>query len=119
MIVLLSYSTSYCKTKTYNFTPTGELNKTVIDSARIAYSDLRTVNCKLLELKYSKQTNIELYKIIKHDSLQKVTMLNQLELDKQTIIDYDTSLTKQKKNNKIYKAGSLGFILLLIVTIIK
>ena len=119
MIALLSYSTSYCKTNEYRITPTGELHKTVIDSAHISYNDLRIVNSKLIELRYTKQVNTELYKIIHNDSIQKSVMLNQLNLDKQTIIDYDNNITKLKKNNKVYKVGSLGFIILLVLTIIK
>ena len=100
MIVLLScFINSYGNT--INNSSTGELEQK--DSVFISYDDLRTVNCKLIELKYEKETNTILRKIIKNDSIIIDTLIinnNKLTSDIQNL---------HKLNNKYKKQRNVGF----------
>lgn len=65
MIALLSYSTSWCQSNV-SLSSTGEqCGKS--DSVLISYDDIRTVNAKLIQLKYEKEINDSLRVIIKND----------------------------------------------------
>ena len=100
MIVLLGcFINSYGNT--INNSSTGELEQK--DSVFISYDDLRTVNCKLIELKYEKETNTILRKIIKNDSIIIDTLIinnNKLTSDIQNL---------HKLNNKYKKQRNIGF----------
>jgi hypothetical protein len=63
MIVLLGCSINSLA-QNIKHSSTGEL-----DSVRISYDDLRTVNSKLVELDYTKQINNKLYQIVHNDSI--------------------------------------------------
>lgn len=68
MIVLLSYSTSWCQNDNATIPSTGELTISN-DSVLIAFADLRKVNAKMVELKYEKEINDSLRSIIKNDDI--------------------------------------------------
>ena len=68
MIVLLSYSTSWCQNDNTISSSTGGLN-TKSDSVLIAYDDLRKANAKMVELKYEKEINDSLRSIISNDEI--------------------------------------------------
>ena len=109
MIVLLNYSiNSY--SDTINNSSTGELEQK--DSVFISYNDLRTVNCKLIELKYEKETNNILRTIIKNDSL----IIDTLTIDN---IRLTSDIQKLNKSNKKYKKQrNIGFCVGIIGIII-
>ena len=65
MIALLSYSTSWCQSNS-SLSSTGE-QCVKSDSVLISYNDIRTVNSKLIELKYEKEINDSLRVIINND----------------------------------------------------
>ena len=100
MIVLLNYSiNSY--SDTINNSSTGEVEQK--DSVFISYDDLRTVNSKLIELKYEKETNNVLRTIIRNDSL----IIDTLTIDNNRL----TSEVKilNKSNKKYKKQRNVGF----------
>lgn len=100
MIVLLNYSiNSY--SDTINNSSTGKLEQK--DSVFISYDDLRTVNSKLIELKYEKETNNILRTIIRNDSL----IIDTLTIDNNRL----TSEVKilNKSNNEYKKQRNVGF----------
>ena len=68
MIVLLSYSTSWCQNDNATISSTGELTASS-DSILIAFDDLRKANTKMVELKYEKEINDSLRSIIKNDDI--------------------------------------------------
>ena len=68
MIVLLSYSTSWCQNDNATIPSTGELTATP-DSVLISFDDLRKANAKMVELKYEKEINDSLRSIIKNDDI--------------------------------------------------
>ena len=68
IIVLLSYSTSWCQNDNATISSTGELT-TSPDSVLIAFDDLRKANAKMVELKYEKEINDSLRSIIRNDDI--------------------------------------------------
>lgn len=66
------------------------------DSVLIAYDDLRTVNSKLVELKYEKEINAKLKEVIKNDS----SIITTLET-RNYILAHDNK--RLNKINKKYK----------------
>ena len=68
IIVLLSYSTSWCQNDNATISSTGELTATP-DSVLIAFDDLRKANAKMVELKYEKEINDSLRSIIRNDDI--------------------------------------------------
>ena len=100
MIVLLGcFINSYGNT--INNSSTGELEQK--DSVFISYDDLRTVNCKLIELKYEKETNNVLRNIIRNDSL----IIDTLTTDNIRLISNIQTLNKSNKKYK--KQRNVGF----------
>lgn len=65
MIALLSYSTSWCQSNVALSSTGEQCGKS--DSVLISYDDIRTVNAKLIQLKYEKEINDSLRVIIKND----------------------------------------------------
>ena len=100
MIVLLNYSINLYS-DTINNSSTGELEQK--DSVFISYDDLRTVNCKLIELKYEKETNNVLRNIIRNDSL----IIDTLTTDNIRLISNIQTLNKSNKKYK--KQRNVGF----------
>lgn len=100
MIVLLSYFTNLYANN-YHISSTGEVIEQ--DSIYISYTDLKIVNSKLIELKYEKETNTILRKIIKNDSIIIDTLIinnNKLTSDIHTL---------HKANNKYKNQRNIGF----------
>ena len=100
MIALLSCSINLYAND-YHISSTGEVVKE--DSVFISYDDLRTVNCKLIELKYEKETNNVLRNIIRNDSL----IIDTLTIDN---LRLTSEVKKLNKSNKKYKKQrNVGF----------
>lgn len=101
MIVLLSYSTSWCQNNNTTSSSTGGLTAKS-DSVLIAYDDLRKANAKMVELKYEKEINDSLRSIIANDEI--------------IIGEYNRkvdALNKQiKQENKKYKVSACGGLLI-------
>lgn len=101
MIVLLSYSTSWCQNDNTTISSTGGLT-TKSDSVLIAYDYLRKANAKMIELKYEKEINDSLRSIIFNDEI--------------IILEYNhniNTLKKQiKQENKKYKIAVWGGLLI-------
>ena len=100
MIALLSCSINLYANN-YHISSTGEVIKE--DSVLVSYNDLKVVNGKLIELKYEKETNTILRKIIKNDSIIIDTLIinnNKLTSDIQNL---------HKVNNKYKKQRNIGF----------
>ena len=101
MIVLLSYSTSWCQNDNTTSSSTGGLTAKS-DSVLIAYDDLRKANAKMVELKYEKEINDSLRSIIANDEI--------------IIGEYNRkvdALNKQiKQENKKYKIAVWGGLLI-------
>ena len=101
MIVLLSYSTSWCQNNNITISSTGWLTAKS-DSVLIAYDDLRKANAKIVELKYDKEINDSLRSIISNDEI--------------IIREYNNNvdaLNKQiKQENRKYKVAVWGGLLI-------
>ena len=111
MIVLLNYSiNSY--SDTVNNSSTGELEQK--DSVFISYDDLRTVNSKLIELKYEKETNNVLRTIIRNDSL----IIDTLTIDNLRLTSEVKTLNKSNKKYKKQRNVGFGIGIVGIITTI-
>ena len=111
MIVLLNYSiNSY--SDTINNSSTGELEQK--DSVFISYDDLRTVNCKFIELKYEKETNNVLRTIIRNDSL----IIDTLTVDNLRLTSEVQTLNKSNKKYKKQRNVGFGIGIVGIITTI-
>lgn len=89
MIALLSYSTNSLGNNLNS--STGE-----VDSVLISYDDLRTVNSKLVELKYEKEINAKLKEVIKNDS----SIITTLETRNDILAHENKRLNKVNKKYK-------------------
>ena len=111
MIVLLNYSiNSY--SDTINNSSTGELEQK--DSVFISYNDLRTVNSKLIELKYEKETNNVFRNIIRNDSL----IIDTLTIDNLRLTSEVKTLNKSNKKYKKQRNTGFGIGIVGIITTI-
>lgn len=108
MIVLLSYSTSWCQNRQATFPSTGEL--VYSDSVLISYNDLRKANAKLIELKYEKQINDSLRSIIKNDDII-ITKYKQLNAN------VNNKVNKYKKQRNII--ATISSIIVLVCVLFK
>ena len=85
------------------------------DSILIAYSDLRKVNAKLIELEYEKEINKNLKDIISNDSIA----IDNLKLRIDNVQrDCDRRVGKLKKQRNIAGSIGIGAIILLIISIL-
>ena len=75
ILLVLSYSTSWCQSKQ--------------DSVLVSIESIKIANAKMIELKYEKEINAELSKIIHNDSIVIVTyetrLRNENELHKREV----------------------------------
>ena len=101
MIVLLSYSTSWCQSDNTTISSTGELTAKS-DSVLIAYDDLRKANAKMVELKYEKEINDSLRSIVFNDEIIIGECNRKVNVLKKQI----------KQENKKYKVAVLGGLLI-------
>lgn len=86
---------------------TGEL-----DSVRVSYNDLRTVNSKLIELDYTKRINNKLYNIIRNDSI----IINNY---KSVNNNFNKTICKYKRQRNIAFVTSFCAIVGIIFSFIK
>ena len=114
MIVLLNYSINSYGNDSIPFT--GELNS---DSTLIAYSDLKIVNSKLIELEFQKEINLKLQDIIKLDSIVIDTLLFSNNNFYKQNIKINTKANKYKKQRDIAVGVSIVGIITTIVALIK
>lgn len=112
MIVLLSYSTSWCQNDNAKISSTGELLASP-DSVLISFDDLRKANAKMVELKYQKEINDSLRSIIKNDDvIMREYRSNTYALKKQ-IISY------KKQRNIAVGGGIFVTLSLALIAIFK
>lgn len=110
MIVLLSYSTSWCQNEQDTIPSTGE-RISAPDSVLIAFDDLRKANAKMVELKYEKEINDSLRSIIVNDDkiIREYTSWNN-SLTKQ--------ITSYKRQRNVAVGGGFVFALSLVISLI-
>ena len=105
MIVLLSYSTSWCQSNV-SLSSTGEqCGKS--DSVLISYDDIRSVDSKLIQLKYEKEINDSLRVIISNDDKIIKEYNNNIKI-------LNTNINKVIKQRNIIGLGGLVIITALI-----
>ena len=109
MIVLLNYSINSYGNDSISFT--GELES---DSILIAYSDLKIVNSKLIELEFQKEINLKLQGIIKLDSI----VIDTLLFNNNYLNTKNNELTKKAKRYKKQRNIAIGVGLVGIITTI-
>ena len=111
MIALLSCSINLYAND-YHISSTGEIVQE--DSVLVSYNDLKVVNCKLIELKYEKETNNILRKIIRNDSLNIDTLIT----DNIRLISNIQTLNKSNKKYKKQRNVGFGIGIVGIITTI-
>ena len=111
MIALLSCSINLYANN-YNISSTGEVIQK--DSVLISYNDLKVVNCKLIELKYEKETNNVLRTIIRNDSL----VIDTLTIDNLRLTSEVKTLNKSNKKYKKQRNVGFGIGIVGIITTI-
>ena len=112
MIVLLSYSTSWCGNKCYH-SSTGGVGDVPIppDSVLVSVEDLKIATAKMLELKYEKEINEELRQIISNDSVA----IRKLQ-DVVKGADYEKKVLKRQRN--IFQGTTIVGVLLLLISLL-
>lgn len=110
MIVLLSYSTSWCQNENATILSTGELTA-ISDSVLISFDDLRKANTKMVELKYEKEINDSLRSIIKNDDIIMREYSRNVDALKKRI-------SQVKRQRNIIAGGGLFAALSLVVALI-
>lgn len=110
MIVLLSYSTNLLANEGDSILSTGGQ-----DSILIAYSDLKKVNAKLIELEYEKEINKNLRNIITNDSVAIHSLRSRIyNMDG----DCNRRVKQVKRERNIVGGIGIGAIILLIISIL-
>lgn len=104
MIVLVSCSINSLASNQH-IPSTGDL-----DSTKIAYSDLRIVNSKLIELKYEKEINKQLSEIIENDSV----IINNYQIINKEL---NNKNKKYKKQRNIFGISTIVFIFVTIINL--
>ena len=107
MIALLSYSINLLASENDTISSTGRQ-----DSVLIAYTDLRKVNGKLIELEYEKEINRSLRSIITNDSIAIDNLKSGIN---RISADADKRVKKAKKERNI--AGGVGIIVIVLLII--
>lgn len=118
MIALLSCSTSWCKNKVFepdSLPSTGVLEKQDT-SILIPIEYIRIANSKMIELKYEKQINSELNKLVDNDSV----IISQLQKDLIYCTESNKEkLKKVKKQRNIFLCSTIGVALLSLLLLIR
>lgn len=109
MIVLLNYSINSYGNDNISFT--GELDS---DSTLIAYSDLKIVNSKLIELEFQKEINLKLQDIIKLDSI----VIDTLLFNNKNLLTENNKLNKKANRYKKQRNVAIGVGIVGIITTI-
>ena len=110
MIVLLSYSTNLLANESDSIPSTGGQ-----DSILIAYSDLRKVNAKLIELEYEREINKNLRDIVNNDSIAISTLKSGIS---RISADADKRVKVAKKQRNVTIGASIVSVVLLIISIL-
>ena len=112
MIVLLSYSTSWCGNRCY-LSSTGGVGDvpTPPDSVLISVQDLKIATAKMLELKYEKEINEELRQIISNDS----TSISVLRMMVEGC-DYEKKVLKKQRT--IFQGTTVVSVILLLISLL-
>lgn len=109
MIVLLSYSTSWCQNKvTIPFTGVVEQGDTLIE---VPISTIKIANSKMVELKYQKQINAGLKEIVLNDSIIIKGLQNNIAVEQ-------NKSKKYKKQRNIVGGTGIGLLILLIISLL-
>lgn len=108
MIALLSCSIDLLGSNPY-IPPTGELVNQ--DSVSVSIDDLRTVNSKLVELKYEKEANKVLRNIVHNDSCI-------IADNDKTISQLKTKVKKVTKQRNMIGVAGVTSIILFIISIL-
>lgn len=108
MIALLSCSIDLSGSNPY-ISPTGELVNQ--DSVSVSIDDLRTVNSKLVELKYEKEANKVLRNIVHNDSCI-------IADNDKTISQLKTKVKKVTKQRNMIGVAGVTSIILFIISIL-
>ena len=113
MILLLSYSKSWCQNES-SISSKGD-----VDSVLVSYNDLRIANSKMIELKYQKAANDTLRAIVANDRVI-IGKLNE-SLEKYKIVNNNLNnvIKKQKKNLVIFKSTTVLAIVGLVIAVFK
>lgn len=118
MIALLSYSTSWCKNKVFEpdtLPSTGVLEKQDT-SILIPIEYIRIANSKMVELKYEKEINSELNKLVDNDSV----IISQLQKDLVYCNESNKEkLKKAKKQRNIFLGSTIVVSLLSLLLLIR
>ena len=85
------------------------------DSVLIAYSDLRKVNAKLIELEYEKEINVNLRHIVANDSVAIVALNNRI---RNMANDNKLKVQRVKRQRNILGGVSVASFILLIISIL-
>lgn len=105
MIVLLSYSTSWCQNNvTIPFTGVLAEGDTLVE---VPISTIKIANSKMVELKYEKQINANLKEVVLNDSI----IINSLQ---NNVLYEQTKAKKYKKQRNIASGAGIGAIILSI-----
>jgi len=109
MIVLLSYSTSWCQNKhTIPFTGVLEQGDTLVE---VPISTIKIANSKMVELKYEKQINAGLKEIVSNDSIIIKGLQNNIAVEQ-------NKTKKYKKQRNIVGGTGIGLLILLIISLL-
>ena len=109
MIVLLSYSTSWCQNNvTIPFTGELEPTDTLVE---VPLNTLRIANSKMLELKFEKEINGNLKEIMYNDSIIITSLQNNVVLEQQ-------KSKKYKKQRNIVGGTGIGLLILLVISLL-
>ena len=112
MTVLLSCSMNLSASNNDTIPSMGGLKQ---DSVLIAYSDLRKVNGKLIELEYEKDINERLRTIISNDSIAIHTLRNSID---SINLDADKRVNKIKRERNVAIGTTIVSIILLVLSIL-
>ena len=117
MTALLNSSTSWCQSSVDDsISSTGVVSEQIDSLVLVPISALRAANAKMIELKYEKEINAELSKIIHNDSIVIVTyetrLRNENELHKREV-------KKVKKERNAACIGGVAFFALSVLMLLK
>ena len=117
MIALLSYSMNSLASDIATISSTGGFNADSVstDSVLIAYSDLRKVNAKLIELEYVRDINKHLNAIIVNDSIAINSLRSEL---RRHDTDCKRDIQRVKRERNVAGGIGIGAIILLIISLL-
>ena len=85
------------------------------DSVLIAYSDLRKVNAKLIELEYEQEINANLRHIVANDSVAIVSLNNRI---RNMANDNKLKVQRIKRQRNVLGGISIASFILLVISIL-